>query len=112
MSSDPDPKGDYYLPDGILNFGSLTLSYRFVMIPTKCIQKDKSMVFISWKFSRHFGLEKQEQNQDVHMHYYLPVIDKIQEVAHDNQLILILKLVSSNEFQGMRCAELFNSQQK
>lgn len=43
------------------------------------------------------------------MHYYLPVIDKIQEVAHDNQLILILKLVSSNEFQGMRCAELFNS---
>ena len=26
------------------------------------------------------------------MHYYLPVIDKIQEVARDNQLILILKL--------------------
>ncbi|KAI4549421.1 hypothetical protein MG293_001751 [Ovis ammon polii] len=28
MSSDPDPKGDYYLPDGILNFRSLTLYYR------------------------------------------------------------------------------------
>lgn len=92
MSSDPDPQGDYYLPDGILNFGSLTLYYRFVMILTKCIQRDKSMVYISQKFSGHFGLEKQEQTQDVHMHYYLPVIDKIQEVARDNQLILILKL--------------------
>ena len=62
MSSDPDPKGDYYLPDGMLNFRSLTLYYRFVMIPTKCIWKDRSLVFISWKFSGHFGLEKQEQN--------------------------------------------------